>query len=740
MTPRDITIALIGNPNTGKSSLFNALCGMNARVGNFPGVTVEKKVGRYEDSGGQVTVIDLPGTYSLSARSADEMVSVSVLLGEISDLPPVDAIVVVMDATHIERNLYLYSQVNELERPVLVVLNMWDRLQASGVTIDVAALSAKLGIPVVTTSANKRLRTADVKQALRDIFKHPHIETPGSLFPDVFQAEVRQLSSWMHDQGHSIRTYAVERLLFDSGGLAEKRWSSMRGMGDLQSKLLAARARLAEEDCRVPGVETRVRYAWVQNVVEGVVQRDLNHRVTPSDRIDRILTHRWWGLVIFAFMMFLVFQAVFIDLGEYSLSSAIEGGLGWLSEGVSSVLEQGALRSLINDGVLAGVGGVLIFVPQIAVLFALIAIMEDCGYMARVALLMDKWMTRIGLNGKAFLPLMTSFGCAVPGIMATRTIDNRRDRMVTLLVAPLMSCSARLPVYTLMITTFIPGTAYLGGWVTLHGALFLAMYSLGALVAIPIAWLLKRFVFPDQTTPFVLELPTYSWPSWRVVIHRVSEQVRAFIARAGTLILGTSVLLWAAAYFPGDHRQEIAMTQDLELELATFESHVNLSETKDFVTANNPTLRRFINEERGRLIEVSYLGRFGKALEPVFHAVGWDWKIGVGVLASFPAREVIIATLGTIYSLGGEIDEDSDTLRSQLQASTWPDGRPVFNVVTAISLMVFFALCAQCAATLMTIRYETQTWRWPIFTFVYMTGMAYLGAWLVYVIGSRFGA
>jgi ferrous iron transport protein B len=666
------------------------------------------------------------------------MVSVDVLLGQSADLPPVDAIVVVMDSTQIERNLYLFSQINELERPVLLVLNMWDRLKASGVSIDVAELSVKLDARIVTTSANKRLGTAEVKQALRDLFKEPRIATPGSLFPEVFQAEVRQLSEWLKQHGHSTRTYAIERLLLDSGGIAEKRWESTKGLSELKSKLQAARERLSLEDCRVPGIETRVRYAWVQNIVENVVSREAHHRVTASDRIDQVLTHRWWGIVVFACLMFLVFQAVFYDLGAYSVSGAIENGISWLADGVSSILGPGALRSLINDGILAGVGGVFTFVPQIAVLFALIAVMEDCGYMARVALLMDKWMTRLGLNGKAFLPLMTSFGCAVPGIMATRTIDNRRDRMVTLLVAPLMSCSARLPVYTLMITTFIPATTYLGGWVTLQGSLFLAMYSLGALIAIPIAWLLKRFAFHDQPTPFVLELPTYSWPSWRVALHRVWEQVRAFIARAGTLILATSVLLWAAAYFPGDHRQEIAMTEKLEVAANQLESN-DMTDSDRPAVVDVVELRRSINEERGRLMESSYLGRFGKTLEPVFHAVGWDWKIGVGVIASFPAREVIIATLGTIYALGGEIDEESDTLRSQLKASTWPDGTPVFNTVTAISLMVFFALCAQCAATLMTIRYETQTWRWPIFTFVYMTGLAYLGAWLVYVVGSRFG-
>ncbi|MDZ4853030.1 MAG: ferrous iron transport protein B [Pirellulaceae bacterium] len=734
MTHRDITIALIGNPNTGKSSLFNALCGMNARVGNFPGVTVEKKVGKYDDGQGEVTVIDLPGTYSLSARSADEMVSVDVLLGESKELSPIDCIVVVLDATHVERNLYLYSQVNELERPVMVVLNMWDRVATSGVSIDVAALSAKLGVPVVTTSANKRVGTSELKEAIRSCLANATVSKPAVLFPEVFKNEVRELSDWIQSRGRSIRTYAVERLLLDSGGLGEKRWASTPGMGDLRSKLQAARKRLAENDCRVPAIETRVRYAWVQSIAEGVILRDQNHRVTSSDRIDRVLTHRWWGMTIFACLMFVVFQLVFIDMGDYSASSLIENGLSWMASIVESLIPPGAFRSLVNDGVIAGVGGVLVFIPQIAIFFVLIAVLEDCGYMARVALLMDKWMTRLGLNGKAFLPLMTSFGCAVPGIMATRTIENRRDRMVTILVAPLMSCSARLPVYTLMITTFIPGTAYLGGWVTLHGLLFLSMYALGAVVAIPIAWLLKCFVFPGQVTPFVLELPEYSWPSWRVVVHRVWEQVRSFIARAGTLILCTSILVWAAGYFPGDHKNEIAMTLDLAAkEQATESDGVSNAENESAIDV----LQGKLNETKGELIEVSYLGQFGKVLEPAFHAVGWDWKIGVGVIASFPAREVIIATLGTIYSLGGDVNEESGTLKSQLQASRWPDGRPVFNTVTAISLMVFFALCAQCAATLMTIRHETQTWRWPIFTFVYMTGLAYFAAWLVFVVGSR---
>lgn len=747
-------IALVGNPNTGKSSLFNALCGMNARVGNFPGVTVEKKLGKYVDAQGPVTVVDLPGTYSLSARSADEMVSVDVLLGQSPELEQLDAIVAVLDATNIERNLYLLSQVRELGLPVVGVLNMWDRVPHAGVTIDVEALSKRLNIPLVTTSAHKRNGIESLQRTIRGAIANPQ-PPPPSIFPDFFVKEIDSLKSWMETRGVSLKSYVLERLLLDIDGRIETLYTSNPKLNGLLAQIKEARERLASQNCRVPAAETRLRYAWVRSTVEDVVKRSSEHRVTPSDRIDGILTHRWWGLAFFIVAMFLVFQFVFADTGVFSITALIGFVTEWLAEWVTSILGPGALRSLINDGIIGGVGGVLTFVPQIVALFTLIAILEDCGYMARVALVMDKLMTSLGLSGKAFLPLMTSFGCAVPGMMATRTMENRRDRMVTLLVAPLMSCSARLPVYTLMITAFVPTQAYLNGWITLHGLLFLAMYSLGAIVAIPIAWLLKKFVFPGNTAPFVLELPEYKWPSVRVVFQRVLEQVYSFVTRAGTLILCTSILVWAAAYFPGDHTNEMELTQKLEVEEQLYQTKfkerdkeiqkakkTNPELAKDLEATPielNPQIEEWtiqVNHERSRLIESSYLGRFGKSLEPVFHAVGWDWKIGVGVIAAFPAREVIIATLGTIYSLGSDIDESSDSLKEQLQASTWPDGRPVFNLVTALSIMVFFALCAQCAATLMTIYRETQSWWWPVFTFLYMTGLAYFGAWLVYTIGT----
>ncbi|MGH7127515.1 MAG: ferrous iron transporter B, partial [Planctomycetaceae bacterium] len=397
-------------------------------------------------------------------------------------------------------------------------------------------------------------------------------------------------------------------------------------------------------------------------------------------------------------------------------------GQNGIASAVQSIMPPGTLRSLLIDGVIAGVGGVIVFLPQIVLLFLFIAILEDCGYMARAAFLMDKLMTRLGLSGKSFVPLMSSFACAVPGIMATRVIEDRRDRMVTILVAPLMSCSARLPVYVLLTALFIPKDRP----VERAGVLF-AMYFLGVGVAVPVAWLLKKTWFKGETSPFVMELPSYKWPSPRIVLHRVYDRGKAFVVRAGTLIFCTSVLVWAAGYFPAD-RSELhritAKIEQLEGQQAASEELESLYERQ--------------NQLSSRLIERSFLGMAGHAIEPVVRPLGWDWKIGVGALASFPAREVIIGTLGTIYSLGGDVDETDEGLRDALRDAEWPDGRPVYTLPVALSVMVFFALCAQCAATLMVIRRETNSWFWPAFTFIYMTGLAYLGALATYQVGSLF--
>jgi ferrous iron transport protein B len=715
-----LTIALVGNPNTGKSTFFSAMCGIPARIGNYPGVTVEKKLGKYRDASGEVTVVDLPGTYSLTARTPDEKVSVDVLLGRQPDVPHIDLIVAIVDASNLERNLYLFTQLRQLGKPLLLVLNMWDRVRSSGIEIDLPELSKRLGARVISVTASRKEGIADAKQMVRETVGES-IAPAAAIFSADFQAEVTQLSDWIHAQaGLRLEPFLAERLVLDLGGAHAAELGKQPTLSELPEQLRQIRVRLAESGQKVPALETRERYKWIRAQLAGIVRTPEDHSHSVSDRIDHVLTHRVWGFVAFALIMFVVFQA--ITWGAEWLMDWITGGLQpWVVAWVESALAPGTLRSLINDGVIAGVGSVIVFLPQILMLFFFIGLLEDCGYMARAAFVMDKSMTKLGLSGKSFLPLMSSFACAVPGIMATRVIEDRRDRMVTILVAPLMSCSARLPVYILLIYTFVPNLTWFGGWIGLRGGVLFAMHVVGILVAVPVAWFLKKYFFPGDLPPFVMELPSYKLPSPRVVFYRVWERAQAFLTRAGTLIFCTAILVWAAGYFPGDHAELHRLTAQIE------------SGTTD------PSLVPNLLEEKrrlsGQLIEGSILGRTGKLIAPVVKPLGWDWRIGVGVIASFPAREVIIATLGTIYSLGGDVDEQDEGLQAAIARSRWPDGSPVYTLPVALSIMVFFALCAQCAATLMVIKRETNSWRWPIFTFVYMTGLAYLAALITYQVG-----
>ena len=762
-TIAQLKVALIGNPNTGKSTLFNALAGLHSRVGNYPGVTVEKKVGQMRWPGWQVQLIDLPGTYSLAPRSLDEMVAVNVLLGRQADVGMPDAVVCIVDASNLERNLYLVSQVLDMGLPTVVVLNMWDVAEAKGSKIDAAALGERLGVPIVCTSAHRRQGVREVQQAIERAVQQGPRPRP-QLFPAEFMAECDTLNGRLTGWGQAgTPTYLLERLLLDVGGYLESHVGNGHS-AELQTHLQEARQRLIAAGCRVPSVEARVRYAWARGLLEGVVTHPAVRPVTTSDRIDRWLTDRFVGLGVFMLLMFIVFQAIYTGAGP--LMDLCAAGQEWLSSLVSAALPPGALRSLLTDGVIAGVGGVLIFLPQIAFLFFFIALLEDCGYMARAAFLMDKLMTKVGLSGKSFVPLMSSFACAIPGVMATRVIENRRDRMVTILVAPLMSCSARLPVYVLLIGTFIPATTYLGGLIGLKAIVLFAMISLGAVVAIPVAWLLKKTLFRGETPPFVMELPSYKWPSAWIVLQRVYDRSKAFVLRARTLIFSTTIVIWAAGYFPESHAEsdqrqvqieklEEEFAREIETRAAARERLDELAEQSK-LAALKPEEEAEVaelearaveldgklepltsvietqNQLNSRMLEESYLGRMGHLVEPLVRPLGWDWKIGVGVIASFPAREVIISTLGTIYSLGSSVDEEDQGLQAAIQNSKWPDGRLVYNIPVALSIMVFFALCAQCASTLMVIWRETNHWVWPLFTFSYMTGLAYVAAWATY--------
>jgi len=730
-----LTVALVGNPNTGKSTLFNALCGVRQRVGNYPGVTVEKKVGHATFSGRDLELIDLPGTYSLAPHSPDEMVTVDVLLGRQAGTHPPHAILAIVDASNLERNLYLVSQLLEFDRPVVVALNMMDVAAERGVEVDVEALQKRLGTTVIPIQAHRKVGLTELEAALVASLDAPR-EAPASPFPQEFCQEVTTLAdAWETTVGIGDATprFLVERLLLDSGGylethlLEESVNADEAAIASFRDQLTTARERLAAGGMPVPAIEAMSRYAWVGEVTSAAVKRPASRQVTLSDRIDRILTHRLLGTLIFAALMLTVFMTIFTWAGVPM--DLIDEGFAAAGEMVSSRMAEGPLQSLIADGVIAGVGGVVIFLPQILILFFFIAVLEDCGYMARAAYLMDKLMSRVGLSGKSFIPMLSSFACAVPGIMSARVIENRRDRMTTILVAPLMSCSARLPVYLILVSAFIPATPYLGGFLTLQVLTIAAMYLLGIVVAAVVAFILKKTFFRGETPPFVMELPSYKVPSFTTVFFRVVDRGWAFIRRAGTIIFAVSVIIWALMYFPRNDEAISAQATEMLKDPAVVTR-----------MADVPEEDRQANLESSLHQRQSILGQAGQVIEPVVRPLGWDWRIGSAAIASFPAREVVMGVLGVIYNLGEDLDlgdkGDQTRLGAQLQAATW-DGTddPVYNVPVALSLMVFFALCAQCAATLAVLKRETNSWRWPIFSFVYMTALAYVGALITYQVG-----
>jgi ferrous iron transport protein B len=742
-----LCVALIGNPNTGKSTLFSALAGVRQRVGNYPGVTVEKKIGQLTHGNERFTLVDLPGTYSLAPRSPDEMVAVDVLLGRRDDAPHPDVVLCIVDASNLQRNLYVVSQTLELGLPTIVALNMIDVAQSRGISIDVAQLSKNLGVPVIEVQANKRRGLEELKSALVTAARQA-VSPRGSPFPEAFQQEVAALcerlgarpgvpnadaSTTAATNGHEAPPrYLVERLLLDTTGYLE---DVVVGRADdgLHRAIQDARARLATAGCQVPAIEAVSRYAWINDKLTGIVTRPRVRPVTFSDRLDRVLTHRLWGTVAFAITMLIVFQAVFSWAAP--AQDLIDVGVGQVATFAEEHLPDGALRSLVVDGLIGGVGGVLAFLPQIFILFFFIALLEDCGYMARAAYLMDKLMVRVGLSGKSFIPLLSSFACAIPGIMAARTIENRRDRLTTILIAPLMSCSARLPVYALLIAVFIPDHSFLGGLLNLKGLTLAAMYLIGILTATVVALVLKKTLLRGPTPPFVMELPSYKVPALSIVLHRMLERGWSFVRRAGTLIVAVAVVVWASLYYPHDAAIEAPYADQraaLETQLETLPADAPERQAID------EQLATIDHRIAGAYQQQSWLGRMGHWIEPAVRPLGWDWRIGCAAIASFPAREVVVATLGIIYNLG-EIDVENTRdagLDNALRQATW-DGtdQKVFNVPVALSLMVFFALCAQCAATLVVIKRETNSWYWPAFTFAYMTALAYLAAFVTYQVG-----
>lgn len=645
--PRDVhTIALVGNPNSGKTTLFNALTGLRQKVGNYPGVTVEKKEGTFTFSHGhKARVIDLPGLYSLTPRSPDEAIARDVLLGRREDTPAPDLVLNIVDATNLERNLYATRQLIELGLPVIVVLTMTDLLMRDGKQIDVDRLSERLGVPVCEVAAHKKLGL---------------------------------------DRLHLLITHG--------------RWPRTAPFGDQQSERF-------HDDMSHAAAVIEERYRWISDATVGVMKPVEQHRTSRKaldEKIDRVVMHPFWGYAIFLVTMTVLFQAIFSWV--QAPMDWIRAGMQSLGVAVAQIMPAGDLRDLLQDGVIAGVGNTLVFLPQILLLFFFITLLEDTGYMARAAFLMDRLMSRVGLHGKSFIPLVSSFACAIPGVMATRTIGDRKARLITILVAPLMSCSARLPVYALMIGAFIPGKALITigplTLLTLPGVVLLSMYLLGMIAAFSIAWLFHRTLIRGESPTFIMELPSYRLPSLRTAAMQMIERAGLFLRRAGTVILSVSVILWALSVYP---------------------KHEEL-----------PAAER---------VQHSFVGEFGHVIEPLIKPLGFNWKMGIGMISSFVAREVFVSAMGTVYSVGdAQSDAGQTDLQSRMKADTDPvSGLPVFTPLIAIVLMVYYVLAMQCMSTLAVVRRETNGWKWPLFQLGYMTALAWIVSFVVYHGGKALG-
>ena len=713
-------VAILGNPNAGKSTLFNALTGLRQKVGNYPGVTVEKKTGYCDlPSGRRAEIVDLPGSYSLQPASPDEMIVRDVLLGLQADTPPPDLIVFVVDATNLDRHLYLALQVIELGRPLVLVLNMMDAATAIDLRIDVPALERRLAVPVLGISAAKG-EGLDALRAVMDRDVEPSTrhfrQWPPHLRRVIDRLEQR-LPNRASLPERARRDVVVAMLLDQGDDDALVRHVPPDALAD--AHMLARRLDEFSPSWRAGDVTGRYERINVL-VAEAVRAPSGARRDTRSEAIDRVLTHRVWGPLIFVVLMGAVFQSVFawalpiMDLIDWGVSGA--GSL------IGHAMPAGALRSLVVDGVVAGVGTALTFVPQIAILFLFLSVLEDSGYMARAAFIMDRMMAKVGLSGRSFIPLLSSFACAIPGIMATRSIDNRRDRLTTIMIAPFMSCSARLPVYALLIGAFVPNRWV--GFVTLPGLTLFAMYFIGIVAAIGVAWALKRTVLRGGPPLYVMELPPYRLPSWRSVLTTVRERSLLFMRKAGTVILAISVVLWFLASYPKGGEAARALEAGRAHAVATGDSVQAMTFDRRIAGAN---------------LEHSLAGQAGRLIEPAIAPLGFDWRIGIGLITSLAAREVMVATMATVFNLGNA-GSDMHPLRASLrEAVDRRTGRRAYTPLTGVSLMVFYVLACQCMSTLAVVRRETNSWRWPVFMLVMMNTMAWLASFVVYQGGRALG-
>ena len=737
-----LMVALAGNPNAGKTSLFNTLTGLRQKVANYPGVTIERKEGVWSLAPGlpPARLVDLPGLYSLDAASIDERIAHDVLMGRIDSVPRPDVIVAVVDATNLERNLYLVAQLLETSRPLVVALTMVDLAEASDVEIDTGKLSAGLGVPVVPVSAKlRRGMDALAKEVLKaaasesanftDRRLSASVERELSMLAGVDDSAASERSSAMQErQTRAKRDAAMRDLFADELPADEARYAAV----------LAARERLAAHAPDWWQEPLLARYKWIERIVAGAVIRRRSssadrrvHRST-TERIDQWVTHKFIGPAILLLVMFLVFQTIFswaavpMDL--------IDGAFGALQETVRARLPEGLLASLISDGIIAGVGGVLVFLPQILLLFFFIALLEDSGYMARAAFLMDRLMRSVGLHGKAFMPLLSSFACAIPGIMATRTIESPKDRLATIMIAPFMSCSARLPVYTLMIAAFF-SEQRLFGFLSVGVLIIMSMYLLGIAVAICVAWVLKHTILKAPPPPLVLELPPYRVPGLLNIAHTMRSRAWLFVKRAGTVILAISILLWVLITFPRHEAAKVPAATEGSVAQVVRETGAEAKGEPAPGTSPAPEA----SQDAGEQIRNSFAGRAGRIIEPLIAPLGFDWKMGIGLIASFAARETLVSTLSIVYNVGPHSTEESPSLIAAVRDARRPDKSPAWTPLVAVSMMVFFVLACQCMSTIAVVRRETNSWRWPLFMVGYMLVLAYAASFVTYQGGRLLG-
>ncbi len=702
-------VLIVGNPNSGKTTLFNALTGLHQKVGNYPGVTVEKKLGKIEDARGrQIELHDLPGVYSLIPKSLDEQIAVDEILGPqpaSEQFRPADLLIVVADATNLERNLYLCLQILDLGIPTLLALNMMDEAERGEIVIDAAGLARRLEIPVFAVSAKRGRGIEELRAQIFSSLKNFSGATRERHdLPAEVEALFAPVTSWLLAQGMAQeRSAQAEALRVVSDDTALTKWVAHPQYQNLFARVQHAREQLTQRKWAWRQAETKIRYAHLDRVLADCVQRGGAHNLSRSEKIDRVLTHRFFGPLILLALLAAIFQTIF-SWAEAPMN-AIESLFAWLGAQASATLPEGALADLIVNGALAGVGAVVVFLPQILALFFFLTLLEDSGYLARAAFMLDRFMARLGLRGYSVIPLLSSFACAIPGIMAARTIKNPKDRLITIMVAPLMSCSARLPVYALMISAFIPNLPVLGV-LSSQGLTLLGLYLLGIVMALLSAYVLKRFVIKGASQTFIMELPAYRLPSLRTILWQMYERAKLFVINAGKVILAISIVLWFLASYP-------------KVESAS----ANGSEST--ITTTSPPILQ------------SYAGRLGKMIEPAIEPLGFDWKIGIGLITAFAAREVMVGTLATIYNVENADETSVDLQRAMREDRNPTTGEPIYTPLVALSLMVFFVLACQCMSTVAVVRRETNSWRWPIAMIVYMNALAYLGALVVYQ-GGRF--